>query len=375
MSRTRLRRGKPWPERMQSRAHKTGLCRARMQSGGRSPSNQDRAKPSGHATAAAVASSCNRTARNEVLERFRLRNPTPADYSEKMVPSTGAAWFCRSALIGVALAMASHAAADPSRKADKADKKACFNAHEQGQLAKANRKLLKAEESFAVCAAEGCPGVVREECGKWLADLQAAIPTVVPTAVDSAGHDTTECVVTVDGQPLSDRLDGRSFKVDPGEHLFRFVLADGTSIEQKHVLSEGDVRRRITADFASLPKIGPVHKAPVAPLSRPVPVATWILGGVGVVALGSFAFFAVSGKSKENDLKDHCAPNCPDADVNVMDHRYLAADISLGVGIVSLGVATYLYMARKPAISTTSAWIDLVPTTPGAGVVRYTTRF
>ncbi|MBI5534011.1 MAG: hypothetical protein HY898_14920 [Deltaproteobacteria bacterium] len=268
--------------------------------------------------------------------------------------------------------MSSHAAAAAPTKPDK---KACFNAHEQGQLAKAGRHLIAAAESFSVCASEACPAVVREECAKWLADLQGAIPSVVPVAVDSKGNDTADCVVTVDGQPLSDRLDGRSFKLDPGEHLFRFVLPDGSSIEQKYVLSEGDVRRRIAVDFRSLKKPEPLVVQPAPPASRPVPVAAWILGGVGVVALGSFAFFAASGKSKENDLKNHCAPNCPDSEVTVMDRRYLAADISLGVGVASLGVATYLLLARKPAAPATAAWVDLVPTTPGAGVVRYTARF
>jgi hypothetical protein len=258
----------------------------------------------------------------------------------------------------------------------KPDKKACFEAHEKGQRERGQGKLKDAATLFTLCASESCPAVAREECGKWLTDLKTAIPSVVLLALDAKGRDLTDLTVDLDGQPLADRLDGRAVQIDPGEHTFTFQLPDGTSLEVKHVLAEGDARRRIVADFSTLKPKKEQPPPAAKPVSRPVPLGTWILGGVGVAALGGFTYFALSGKSQENDLKDRCAPNCSDSEVTVMDQRYLAADISLGVSLVSLGVATYLFATRKPAkAAPTSAALEFVPTTPGAGVVRWTTRF
>jgi hypothetical protein len=78
-------------------------------------------------------------------------------------------------------------------------------------------------------------------------------------------------------------------------------------------------------------------------------VAAYVLGGVGVVALGSFAAFALSGKSAESAM-DGCKPACTQAQADKMRLRYLLADVSLGVGVAALGVGGYLYFsaAREP---------------------------
>jgi hypothetical protein len=68
---------------------------------------------------------------------------------------------------------------------------------------------------------------------------------------------------------------------------------------------------------------------------------------LGAAALGSFAFFALTGKSDENDLRDSCSPNCPESDVDSVRTKYLVADISLGVGIASLGAATWLFVTSR----------------------------
>jgi hypothetical protein len=283
----------------------------------------------------------------------------------------------RTALWALALATATATSAD----AIAADKRECFAAHEQGQIAQKARKLKAATAQFLVCSDEACPAMIRDECAKWLSETHAAMATVVPTARGRDGRDAAEVHVFVDGELLAERLSGGSFEVDPGEHEFRFVLADGTKIEQRFVVNEGETRRRIAVDFSSLPTAAPqasaIPAAPVVvqPTSRPIPVAVYVLGGLGVAALGSFTFFAISGKSKQNDLESGCAPRCADSEVAVMDHRYLAADISLGVGIVSLGAATWLLLSRRSQTSSApSAWVDIAPSR-GSAQVRWTTRF
>ena len=123
------------------------------------------------------------------------------------------------------------------------------------------------------------------------------------------------------------------------------------------MIRQGEKNRRVVARFGA--------KDPEVPLGEPAtepevtsrdqgpserkkgpPAAAWIAGGLGVVALGSFAYFGLKGKSKESDLKE-CAPACPKDDFKDMKRQYLFADISLGVAAVSLGIATYLFVAPR----------------------------
>jgi len=70
-----------------------------------------------------------------------------------------------------------------------------------------------------------------------------------------------------------------------------------------------------------------------------------LVKGLGVVALGSFAFFGLSGKGEVADLQG-CKGHCAQDDVDKARTKLVIADISLGVGIVALGVATYMFVTR-----------------------------
>jgi hypothetical protein len=72
-----------------------------------------------------------------------------------------------------------------------------------------------------------------------------------------------------------------------------------------------------------------------------------VSAGGARAALGSFTYFALSGRSVQNDL-ELCKPNCENrADIDRMRSRYLIADISLGVALVSLGVGAYAWTQRS----------------------------
>lgn len=251
------------------------------------------------------------------------------------------------------------------------DKTQCFAAHEQGQLARKEGKLGAAAQQFAVCAADQCPAEVREECGKWLTDARNALPSVVPSAKGMDGRDLTDARVVVDGQVLAERLDGRQHELDPGPHVFVFELPDGTRLQERFVLNEGERNRQVSVDFSSLRP-----KSSQTTTERAVPTSVYVLAGVGLAALATGGVFGVLGKSKEDDLQNTCAPRCPDGEVSTMDTRYLIADISAGVGLVSLGAAFWLFLKRPTGeTSPARAWVDLSPSRHGTGMVRWTARF
>jgi hypothetical protein len=56
------------------------------------------------------------------------------------------------------------------------------------------------------------------------------------------------------------------------------------------------------------------------------------------------------GKSDVDDLQN-CKPNCAESDVDSARTKLIIADISLGVGVIGVGVAAFLYFTR-PKIET-----------------------
>ena len=89
--------------------------------------------------------------------------------------------------------------------------------------------------------------------------------------------------------------------------------------------------------------------------------------------LGAFAFFALTGKSDEDGLACADTKTCTDDDIDPIKQKYLFADIGLGVGVVSLGLATYFFlkplgrgegMLRLKTVPGGCTW-DVLPTRGG----------
>lgn len=250
-----------------------------------------------------------------------------------MIPRLAFALACA----GLAFARAPAAFADdPVRE--------CVAAHAEGQELQNQGRILAAQAKFAECLAERCPALVREDCAALERALVAAMPSVVFEAIDVDGQPTAEVVVSVDGGPATFRLDGRPVPLEPGSHRFRFQRADGTSRELSLALGESERQRRVVADFRPPP-------AEVNDSSSTARTAIIVSGSVAAVALGSFTYFALSGKAIQSEL-DACKPNCPDpGELDRMQTRYLVADISLGVALVSLGVGAYVWLKNPTAFA------------------------
>src|SRR5260370_19556862 len=69
--------------------------------------------------------------------------------------------------------------------ADTADQ--CIAAAEQSQPLRHDGKLLAGRRLLIACSRSECPSVVRTDCTKWLADLDALMPSGVGLSVDSVG--------------------------------------------------------------------------------------------------------------------------------------------------------------------------------------------
>lgn len=239
----------------------------------------------------------------------------------------------------------------------------CAGAYEQGQRARKASGLLGARKHFLVCSDESCPAVLRKDCAQWLSEVDSMLPTVVFVATE-AGKDLADVRVHLDGDLVADRLDGKAVAVDPGAHVFRFTRVGAIPIEKRVVISEGEKSRKITVSF------GAGESAEVAARERPVdadsrgdsgsgvPAASWVLGGIGVLGVGGFTYFALKGRAQKSEL-DKCAPRCNPEDVSDAKHTFVVGDVLLGVGVVSLASAVIVYFARGSAGK--SAVVHLTP--------------
>lgn len=221
----------------------------------------------------------------------------------------------------------------------------CADTAEKGQLLKIKGKLREARLTFLECVKDECPALVRKDCGQFLVDLESAMPTVVIAAREPGGADLTDVRVLVDGEVLTTRLEGKALATDPGVHKFRFEAKGRVTVEQTIVVREGERNRVIGVTLASEPM-------PIADVKPSTPVGAWVATSIAVAGIGTFAALGLSARSEFTDLERRCGTRCPTSDVDRVRRRALVADIGLVVGVVSAGVATYLFIdhRRKTAV-------------------------
>ena len=102
----------------------------------------------------------------------------------------------------------------------------------------------------------------------------------------------------------------------------------------------------------------PPPPPPPVQVSHGLPAATYFFGGLGIVALGSFGYFGYRGKTDADHLRSTCVPGCTPSDVSAVHTKLLVADVSLGVGIVSLLAATFFALHRSASSNPAAASID-----------------
>ncbi len=244
--------------------------------------------------------------------------------------------------VGIFAALAATATLLGSETIARADEReSCASAADTAQQSRDDGKYRRAREAMLICARDVCPAPIKRDCLEWLTQLETIAPTIVLAAKEGT-KDLSDVKVYVDGALVTDKLDGKPLQMDLGKHKVRFDYA-GQSKEEDVIIGAGQKNRNVLATFdAAAP---PSTPPPPAKDQRGSLVPVFIVGGIGVVALGSFAIFGLSGKGEVDDLQA-CKGHCAQGDVDKARTKLVIADISLGVGIVALGVATYMFVTR-----------------------------
>jgi hypothetical protein len=248
------------------------------------------------------------------------------------------------------------------------DKQACVGAYEKSQQLRSDAKLRAAREQLLVCSRPECPALIRQDCSQWMGEVQNAIPSVVIAGRDGSGHDVLAVRVSIDGAIVAESLDGKPILIDPGPHTFKYEAARRPPIEEQVLVREGERNRPITVSFARPDEQDKGDRATeTAPEKPGPPIVAYTLIGLGAVALGAALYFDLKANGDARTLRDACAPTCNQSDVDSVKTNYVVAGVSLGVGIVGVGVGTVLLLARPSAKTSASTWrFDLTPTRDGA---------
>lgn len=246
-----------------------------------------------------------------------------------------------------------------------ASKRQCAQYFEDAQEERRRGKLVRARELLLACSQNSCGEVMTQACTALLDEVASQIPSVVCSLADARGA-ISRADVTVDGELLTSRLDGRALSVDPGLHLIRMTTPDGRHAERRLLVVQGrsnqEVSFRLAPEASDTGVAAPEGKPPAtlpppaAETSRTAAdsrstgsrVLPYFFGALGATGIGGFAFLAYAGGRQERRLQE-CWPRCDGARVQRVRNVYWAANVSLGVGIAAAATGLVLVLRQPPA--------------------------
>jgi hypothetical protein len=283
-----------------------------------------------------------------------------------------------SALFGTAPAFAQTADPAPAADAGAVD---CAAAYESAQTERQAGHFRAASNQAMLCSQSTCNQAIVRECIALFESIQAEMPSMVFSARRADGGELTNVRIEMDGQPLLDQLDGKALALDPGAHTFKFFAEGFDPKEIQHTARVGDRNRLIEVVFGELPPPatgaapGTGAPPPAAKSERGVPVASYVLAGVGVVGLGVFGYMRISGVQDYNELNQKCSPECDPSEVEPIRSKFQYSYIALGVGAAALAAATVVYFTVPGGDDdATSAQVGF-GATPSGAEARLRARF
>ncbi|MDB4945900.1 MAG: hypothetical protein JWP97_5434 [Labilithrix sp.] len=248
----------------------------------------------------------------------------------------------------------------PAPSADRSggDRAVCADSYKNAQISRKNGALRRAREALLVCASDRCPAVLQPDCMRWLTEVEAAMPTMTFAAKGVDGKDVSDVRVTMDGQPMTMSLDGKALPIDPGTHQLRFEHGSEAPIDQQIVVREGEKSRVVSVSWARAAVLADPADAD-APAAHRSHTAAWVVSGVGAAALVTFGVLAIHGVTRRSDLQNECFGHCEQSKIDSIKTEFAIADIALGVGIVSVGVATVLFLTGGSSEKAQAAPVSL----------------
>jgi hypothetical protein len=206
-------------------------------------------------------------------------------------------------------------------------------------------------------------------------DLQARIPKL--TIVRGSGAEYAS--LSLDGVSLGSASIGVKLPVDPGPHTVEGRAAGFKPFSVSFEVAEKE-SKQVEVKFERLPpavaSVEPSASPRAGSGERATPAASgpnllpFVVGGAGVASLGASAIFFVLRQNAISTLDRQCVlppgNSCPPEAQSTYDNGKtytVLADVTLGVGIVGVGVGAVLWFTQKKS-----------PSAPAVGVAPMAAR-
>jgi hypothetical protein len=247
---------------------------------------------------------------------------------------------CSRRLASVAFLLLAWAA--PANGDEDATRAECMRAFEGAQRARLHSDLLEARKQLRICSRDVCPDLARGDCTTWLREVEAAMPSVVVSVRTSDGYDVADARVYVDGKRVESHLTGTPIDLSPGAHHIRADAAGKGATERKIIVSESE-KSRLVALTLPFAKKAPsdVRSASEPPTGAGPGAWPYVVGGIGVLALGAGVTLDLLGSHRLSNLRNDCAPRCADSDVSSTKATIIIGDSLAAGGVIALAIATY----------------------------------
>jgi len=287
-------------------------------------------------------------------------------------------------LLGLMTARPAHAQSAPP--AAPPTGAACEASYEQAQTDRLAGHYVSAQAAALACSQIQCNQAIVRECLRLYESLQQDTPTLVFSARKAEGGELIDVKVEMDGKQILDGITGRPFPVDPGPHKFAFIEPTRGRQETTESARVGDHARVVEVTFpdpnakeaAAATPGGPISDHPTAtPRKHGIPIMTYVLGGVGIVAAGTATYFRFSGASDYNHYNHTCSPYCNPADIDPVRTKFLVSDIAIGVSAAAFAGAAVVYFLNNRGGSDDSAPTEasISPLVGGGALAQVRTRF
>lgn len=184
-------------------------------------------------------------------------------------------------------------------------KEMCIAAHVNGQDLRRAGNLSGAMSKFEFCAADACPGVVREDCVRRLAEVQRARPTVMFIGKTAESERLPRLRIGVDG--AAPRIAAEELiTLEPGEHRFDLVAEGFAPMTKRLTLLEGmHIREEIV--FSRESRAGSAAAETESSSSRRT--ISYVVGGVGLASLVVAGVLGGVANGSYREARDHCGPD------------------------------------------------------------------
>jgi hypothetical protein len=230
----------------------------------------------------------------------------------------------------------------------------CESSYEKAQTDRLAGHYISASAAALACSQIQCNQAIVRECLRLYESLEQDTPTLVFSARKGEGGELVDVKVEMDGKQVADKITGRAMAVDPGPHQFAFIDPVRGRIETTETARVGDHARVIEAVFpdpnaknAPPGEPGAADQGAKAQGSKGIPPMTYVLGGVAVVGLASFAFFRISGVGDYNHYNSTCSPECNPNDIDKVRTKFTLSYVSLGIGAAAAVGAGVVYVISK----------------------------